>query len=207
MAYTDEEILQQRAAVKEMEQQRFSQETIEENEQSIFDGKILINKVPVTFAERTLMDGKIAIWLPEDYEELSTEAIELLYPLGNKPDFVLGNTYLSLSVGFRYMEQEIPDEHIKEFIEVVKLILDRVGPKNQILSENVCTVGRHTVSSLDFCTNTLTGDNIYNKMFFSSLEGRVLMGFMNFSYTHLDRYKKIVEEIMQSFRFVEDGEV
>ncbi|MDE6220888.1 MAG: hypothetical protein K2G51_10765 [Lachnospiraceae bacterium] len=38
-----------------------------------------MNMVPVTFAERTFLDGKAAIWMPEDFEELSLEEVAVSY--------------------------------------------------------------------------------------------------------------------------------
>ena len=57
MPEMDEELIRKREMLEQFERERFSQETIEqENSQSIFDGKIQVNMVPVTFAERTFLD-------------------------------------------------------------------------------------------------------------------------------------------------------
>ena len=86
MKNVDEEILKQRAKIEEFERERFSEETVEEEvKQSIFQGTIPVNKIPVAFGEKTLPDGKVAIWMPEDFEVISQEAIEAIYLLGNKP--------------------------------------------------------------------------------------------------------------------------
>ena len=99
MPEMDEELIRKREMLEQFERERFSQETIEqENGQSIFDGKIQVNMVPVTFAERTFLDGKAAIWMPEDFEELTPEEVAVSYPLGNKPDKVYSNSYLDLSI-------------------------------------------------------------------------------------------------------------
>ena len=53
MSELDEELLKKRELLEQFERERFSQETIEkEKEQSIFDGEINVNMVPVNFAER-----------------------------------------------------------------------------------------------------------------------------------------------------------
>ena len=51
MESVDEKIIKQQKAMEEFERQRFSQATIEEeNKQTIFEGPIEINKIPVKFA-------------------------------------------------------------------------------------------------------------------------------------------------------------
>lgn len=204
MKNVDEEILKQRAAMEEFEKQRFSKETVEkENEQSIFDGEIQINKIPVTFEEKLLIENKIGMWMPEDFEALSEEAIAAIYLLGNKPELVMGNSYLTFSVGFHYTQHEVPNEYMGDFLKIAKLTLERSGPKVRIVSEKVQKIGKHTVSSLELISHTVT-DSVYNIMFFSSLEGRVLIGFINFNCKFMERYKSIAREMLQSFRFVED---
>lgn len=204
MGNVDEEILKQREAMETFEKERFSKETIEkENAQSIFDGEIEVNKIPVRFSERELLDNRIGIWMPDDFEELPPETIAAIYLLGNKPDMVFGNSYLTFSIGFHYTEHEVPNEYMGDFAKIARMILDKSGPKVKILSEKVRQTGRHTVSSLELLSHTIT-DTVYNVMFFSSLEGRVLIGFINFNYKFKDRYRPIAKEILQSFRFVEE---
>lgn len=49
MSEMDEELIKKRELLEQFERERFSQENIEkENGQSIFDGEILVNMIPVT---------------------------------------------------------------------------------------------------------------------------------------------------------------
>lgn len=205
MKNVDEELLRQKAKIEEFERERFSEETVEaETGQSIFQGTISIHKIPVAFAEKTLLDGKAAIWMPEDFEAISPEAVAAIYLLGNKPELVMGNAYLNFSVGFHYTQHEVPDEYMGDFLKIARMALERCGPKVKILSEKVRKVGKHTVSHMHLLSHTIT-DTVYNVMFFSSLEGRILIGFINFSNRYRKRYLPIAEEMLQSFRFTGDG--
>lgn len=205
MENVDEKILKQKQMMEEFDKQRFEKETIDkENQSSIFDGQIEIHKIPVTFAERTLLDNKIAIWMPEDFEEFTKEEIDAVYLLGNKPDVVYGNSYLNFSVGFHYTSNEVPNEYMGDFLKIAKMVLEKSGPKVTIYSEKVKKKGNHTVSSMELVSHTIT-DAIYNIMFYSSLNGKVLIGFINFNYNYLNRYKTIAKEMLESFRFVEDS--
>ncbi len=204
MSKMDEEFIKKREMLEEFERERFSQETIEkEKEQSIFDGQIMVNMVPVTFAERTFLDGKVAIWMPEDFEELSEKEVEVSYPLGNKPDKVYANSYLDLAAGYHYTQHEIPEEYMGDFLKIAKLALERMGPKVRILSENVKKTQKHTIVSLEMISHTIT-ESIYNIMYFTSLEGRVLLGFMNFNYKNRERYRPIAKEMLDSFHFMDE---
>lgn len=204
MAELDEELLKKREMLEQFERERFSKETIErENEQSIFDGEITVNMVPVTFAERVFLDGKAAIWMPADFEEMTTEEIAVSYPLGNKPDKVYSNSYLDLAAGYNYTQHEVPDEYMGDFLKIARLALERTGPKVRILSENVRKTERHTISSIEMISHTIT-ESIYNLMYFTSVDGRVLLGFINFNCKNRERYKKIAQEMLASFRLTDE---
>lgn len=206
MAELDEELIKKRRLLEEFEQKRFSRETIEkEKGQSIFDGEIMVNMVPVTFAERQLLDGKVAIWMPDDFEELTPEEVAVSYPLGNKPDKVYSNSYLDLAAGYNYTHHEVPDEYMGDFLKIARLSLERTGPKVRIISENVRKTEKHTISSIELISHTVT-ESIYNLMYFASLDGRVLIGFINFNCRNRERYKPVAQEMASSFRFMDEEE-
>lgn len=204
MEHMDEKILKHRAAMEEFERQRFLEETIEEeNKHSIYEGTIEVNKIPVTFSKRLLFDGQAGIWMPEDFEELSQENINAIYLLGNKPDVVFGNSYLNFSIGFRHTEHQVPEEYMGEFGSLAAMILEKMGPKTNIYTKRSEVKGKHTISRLELTSHTVT-DTVYNMMFFSSFQERVLLGFLNFPYRFYKRYKPMADEILESFCFEED---
>lgn len=200
----DEELVKKRELLEQFERERFSKETIEkENGQSIFNGEIMVNMVPVTFAERSFLDGKATIWMPEDFEELTPEEVAVSYPLGNKPNKVYSDSYLDLAVGYNYTQHEVPDEYMGDFLKIARLSLERTGPKVRILSEKVRKTQKHTISSIEMISHTIT-ESIYNLMYFASLDGRVLLGFINFNCRNKNRYKPIAQEMLSSFRFTDE---
>lgn len=206
MESMDEKILKERAAFEEYEKLRYAEETIEEEKkQSIFDGPVNIHKVPVIFSERRLLEDRISIWMPEDFEEMTEEEIAAVYLLGNKPQLVLGNTYLNLSVGFNHTQHKVPSEFIGDFAKMARLMLEKSGPKVTVYAEKKKKAGKHDLSYLELTSHTLSGV-IYNLIFFSLLEERVLIGFMNFNWKHANRFKPIVHEMLDSFCLIEDEE-
>ena len=59
------------------------------------------------------------------------------------------------------------------------------------------------MSYLELISHSVT-DTVYYYIFFSSLEDRVLIGFINFNIKYQERYRPIAEEMIQSFRFPDD---
>jgi len=206
MAQMDEELLRRREMREEFERERFSKENVaKEKAQSIFNGTIMVNMVPVTFTERTFFEDKVAIWMPEDFTELSPREIAMSYPLGNKPDKVYADSCLDLATGYTYTQHEVPEEYMGDFPKAVRIALERMGPKVRILSEDMRKTEKHTISSIEMISHTIT-EAIYNLMYFASLDGRVLMGFINFNYQNMERYQPIAQEMLASFRFTDEKE-
>ena len=54
-------------------------------------------------------------------------------------------------------------------------------------------------------SHTIT-EAIYNLMYFASVDGRVLMGFINFNYQNMERYQSIAQEMLASFHFTDEKE-
>lgn len=206
MEQMDEKLLKAKKQMEEMEKSRHSSETIEEElKQSIYDEQMTIYKIPVQFKPFELMDGKMSIYMPQDFNQVEEEVIAQVYPLGNKPQYVFSNGYLYFSIGFSYTQQSIPNEQMKEFSQLAKVILERVGPKAQIYEAKHHQVGDDYISTLTLITQTLE-QAMYNQMFFCSLEGRLLIGFINFPAKYNERLKPLAKEIVQSFKIIHKEE-
>lgn len=163
--------------------------------------KHIVNGKPMVFEERSFFDGRIAMCLPDHFEELPPQKVREIYPLVNIPDMVLGDVQMDLFVGFRYTEHEIADESIEEFLKIVRMMLEQTGARMEILAEREAIKEGHTIASLDLLSRA-SAEAIYHKLFFCSLKGRILMGFINFPSTR--GYHGIMEEIFRSFRFTEN---
>lgn len=206
MEFMDEQILKVRKQMDEQIKINYSEETIKkELEQSIYDGNIEINGIPVQFSEREILDGKAVIWMPTDFALMTKEEIERQYPLGNRPQVVYYNSYLPLTVVLNHTVNEIPDQHIQEMAAFAKRMLDRCGPKTKFFLDENFMSGSHHISVLNFTSATLTSI-IFNKMFVISLEGRVLIGNINFDNKFSKRYEKLATEIVHSVKIINDEE-
>ncbi len=204
MPEMDEEILRSRQKIKAFEQERFSDETIEnEKNQSILDGTILVNRIPISFAERTILEGRAAMWMPTDFEVLPQEIVEASYPYMDRPDVVYTNGYLGMATGYRHTSYEIPDTYMGEFMQIAKSALNNAGPNVTILTEHMRKTQKHTLTSLEMISHTIT-EAIYNILYFASLNDRVLFGFINFDFKLRKRYVSIAKEMLDSFYFTDE---
>lgn len=207
MGYMDEKIIQVETNIKENDKKRHSEDFVqtEIDTQSIFENNITVYGVPIKFSKRIILNERCSIFMPTDFEELDSDDIAIVYPLGNPPQSVFGNSHFDFTIGFNHTEHSLPSEAMKEFAKVVKVLLEKAGPKVHFFGENFIQKDNLTMSTLEFTSHTLT-DVVYNMMFFSVLDAKVLIGFINFNSKNMKRCKPIAKEVINSFAIFERGQ-
>lgn len=202
----DEKILKLRNDVKAAAERAQSDETVEsELMQSIYDEKVDIFGHPTVFADRLLLDGKISLRIPEDFVYLDGDVIHSIYPLGNRPQVVMGNEPFYFMLGFNHTQHRIPEEQIKEFPALAKAMLEKCGPKANVIKSEAIYCGGRSVALMTLVNQTLD-EAMYNIMFYSNVAGRLLIGFINFRYQDNKRLVPLAEEIIRSYRIIESAE-
>lgn len=200
----DERVLQLRNEMKEAKKQAHSETAVEEAlKRSIYDPEVDIFGHPTVFGERLLLDGLVAMRIPEDFVCLEEDVIHTLYPLGNRPQVVMGNEPFYFMLGFNYTQHHVPEEQIKEFPLLAKAMLERGGPKTKVLSSEAVLCGGRSVAVMELVNEALEGA-MYNVMFYSNAAGRLLIGFINFRYQDRKRLQPLAREMIGSYRILAD---
>ena len=69
-----------------------------------------INKEEVEFEERNLLEDKIKILLPKEFQEMPKEIAALKYPSERRPTLILTNESTSINISFNHTESIIEDQ-------------------------------------------------------------------------------------------------
>lgn len=205
MSYKDEELVTMKKKLVEYNEERYSEENIDKEiaEQSIFNNNITIYDIPVNFGEYLLLNEKISILMPTDFNLLDKDIVEKLYPLGNPPQEVYSNSYIDLNIGFSLTGHIITNDAITDFSQVVKSMLEKTGPNVKFYGDNFIKSDENNIAILEFVSHTI--DNIiYNLMFFCSIENKVLIGFINFKIENIKRIKPLAREIITSIKILKE---
>lgn len=205
MSYKDEEFITIKKSLEEYNDERYSEESIDKEieEQSIYENNITIYDIPVKFSEYLLLNKKISILMPADFNLVDKEIIDKMYPLGSPPNEVYSNSYIDLNIGFSETGHIIINESIKEFSQIVRSMLEKTGPNVKIYGENFIKSAEDNIAILEFVSHTF--DNIlYNLMFFCSIDDKALIGFINFKIENIKRIKPIAREIIASIKILKE---
>lgn len=199
MEYTDEEIMKARKRAEETEKTRYKTETVEaEKKQSIYDEFIEIFQIPTVFTERKVLDGRVAIRMPVDFELRPQEEIKILYPNGSPPQELYGNSYAAFTLALNWTQQPITSENMPEFMPYAKKIMERMGPGARVLKTDIKMTESEAMGIMEVAANAIDGVS-YSYIFYTIVEGRLLISNIMFERKYLDRLKPIAKEMAESF--------
>ena len=197
--FNDSFLVKARQERERIEQARHSDEVVEEElKQSIYDDVVTIFGIPVIFKEFDIIEDKAVIRMPSDFIARSEDEIASVYFLGSKPQYVFSNGYLNFMLAFHWTESRIPEDAVFDFLRFAKQAIERIGPKARILEEERLEKDGQKVAILQMIAQTIDSVN-YNIMFFTVLEGRLLIGSLTFEQKYRKRLLPLALEIVKSF--------
>lgn len=204
--FNDSVIMKARQERERIEQARHSDEVVEEElKQSIYDDVVTIFGIPVIFKEFDIIEDKAVIRMPSDFIARSEDEIASVYFLGSKPQYVFSNGYLNFMLAFHWTESRIPEDAVFDFLRFAKQAIERIGPKARILEEERLEKDGQKTAILQMIAQTIDSVN-YNIMFFTVLEGRLLIGSLTFEQKYRKRLLPLALEIVKSFSIKKEEE-
>ena len=204
--FNDSFIVKARQERERIEQALHSDEVVEEElQQSIYDDVVTVFGIPVIFKEFDIMEDKAVIRMPSDFIARSDDEIASAYFLGSKPQYVFSNGYLNFMLAFHWTESRIPEDAVFDFLRFAKQAIERIGPKARILEEERMERNGQKTAILQMIAQTIDSVN-YNIMFFTVLEGRLLIGSLTFEQKYRKRLLPLALEIVKSFSIKKEEE-
>ena len=189
MEYFDEEIME---AKRELERQRHT--TLETG---IYAGDELI-----TFAQVTLPDSQIRIFLPEQFIVMPDVVKDVKYPSKNAPDYIITSLDSMVNFGFNILPVSLETGDTKVMSSQFQNALHNVNPSIRIKNQtyDLVTSQGNEMCWFDFKGYAMDGQN-YNRMYIVRMKNTVLHGIFNCPMQYKEQWEEIVE---QSFLSIEE---
>ncbi len=193
------ELAQQQAALQvEQEPEQDEQEDLQEVD--IYQNIITIDDEEVQVIEQPLLDGKMIIRMPKLFSIMSAELASLKYPSERRPNLIYTDTSSSINLAFNLTPHRLNEDGVAAFQENMMDILEQAQPSADWLDTDVQKIDGKTVGFLEVITPAIDGE-IFNLMFFASVEGRALIGTFNCMEDDLDTWRPIARAMMESLQF------
>lgn len=193
------ELAQQQAALQvEQEPEQDEQDNLQEID--IYQNIITIDDEEVQVIEQPLLDGKMIIRMPKLFSIMSAELASLKYPSERRPNLIYTDTSSSINLAFNLTPHRLNEDGVAAFQENMMDILEQAQPSADWLDTDVQKIDGKTVGFLEVITPAIDGE-IFNLMFFASVEGRALIGTFNCMEDDLDTWRPIARAMMESLQF------
>lgn len=203
MGYKDEELLRMRQKAEAFNKQRVSEDTIsEELKESIHDPVTHITKIPVVFEERILLDGRLVMRVPKDFEQVPDDAVKQMFLMDSKPQFVYKLPYLSFGLTFTLTEIQCNEDRIEQMFPYMVRVVKTVGPNVRVLSTGKKLIHGIYMRWFEAVAQTITEPS-YRNVFVFALDGKTAIGCITCPSKLKQRYQPIMEEMIETVHLPE----
>lgn len=200
--YMDEQYLKVLQQMNDLDEVQDAQAALADEiaNQDISSGQIIIYGQTVNFAKRTLLDEKISVIVPESWTDMTPEIAKLKYPYENRPPVILTDDTAAINFTVNHLPQVLQPDGLVLFGKMMKKFTDRMT-KARFLEEGLMEAPNSDLSKswFDFITKGMD-DEIYNLMFFASLQGRVLIISFNCLQKDQERWKPIAFAMLKTLK-------
>ncbi len=182
-------------------------------EMGVLNKKNLKMKLPFCFAaiflilslsgieleKRILLDNKIEILLPKDFNVMPEEMRKLKYPSTNAPKLVLSDENGTVNIAFSITNSKANQEVITAYLEVLDKTMSSAHPDAEWKGKGIEVINGKKVGYLKLNTKAID-QPIYNYLFFTDLDGKLLIGTFNCITKLAAEWMPVADEIVKSLK-------
>lgn len=158
----------------------------------------LLLEIPV-LVPKQVVNKRVSVLIPKDFTLMSREMIKVKYPQkANRPLEVFTNADASINIVFDHTQDKATQEQLPEF----KKVFQQQFASNASIDYRKGEIRK--INGRDFIiiemVTPIPGDKIYNLMFITSLDGRLLLGTFNCTGPYIKEWQPIAEKIANSIK-------
>ena len=147
---------------------------------------------------KTLLNGKINLKIPKSFEIMSEEMLKFKYPSANRPTLVYTNESGEINVALNLTQskaaQNIISIYKDKFVENFKNTYPSAA-----IDKDIKIINGRKVGYLELITPAIDTE-IYNLMFFTDVDGKLLICSFNCTKKNIPEWTSVAKEIMNSLK-------
>lgn len=166
---------------------------------------IHIDGEPISFVERTILDGQASLVIPKMFVQMSPEMAALKYPSERRPSLIYTNNSGTINFSFNHTNTPLDDQSMKQFHEVVVKMIRKTQPILQWYEDGVVEQENRTIGYCEFMTPVMNA-NLYNYILMLVLNERALLCSFNCTEGEAAGWKPVAKAILNSLVIHQDKE-
>lgn len=154
----------------------------------------------VKLAELSLFSDKLSLLIPDSFDVMSDDMAKLKYPTDHRPTLIYTNEDATVNIAFHHTEDAVTDQEIDEYLTLLKQSFTNAYPSAEFYDSDVIKINSKKVGYVELLSQAVDTD-IYNLIWFTVLDGRLLLMSFNCTEELMDDWEPIAKTIMDSQQY------
>ncbi|WP_166241089.1 hypothetical protein [Paenibacillus turpanensis] len=159
----------------------------------------------VPLEDRLILEDRVRIRMPKLFHIMPPEVAKIKYASERRPNLIYTDDSTSVNLAFTHSASLLNDEEMGQFTELIVQMLKRTQQGARWLGQGVIPVGGREVGYCA-CTLPVLDSDLYQLMFFISLEDRALLCTFNCLAKDRQKWEQLALGMMQTLRIMETRE-
>jgi hypothetical protein len=153
----------------------------------------------ISLDTKSLLGDRVELKIPSDFEIMSEVMMITKYPSERRPTLVYTNETGGINVALNLTENPASQEVISAYKDSFVQSFESMYPSAEWKDKGVMKVNGKQVGYLELVTPAIDTE-IYNLMFFTDLDGKLLLCTFNCTKKDIDEWSPIAHEILGSLK-------
>ncbi|MBW5470956.1 hypothetical protein GPJ61_24380 [Brevibacillus formosus] len=149
---------------------------------------------------KKVLNDKVEILIPKGFTVMSEEMAKTKYPMENRPSLIYTDEKGSINIAFSHTETPIQEDSlIKDLKDPMKQAFSNMYKDATWYRDEVIQINGKNVGVFELLTPA-ADTKIYNLIFFTELDGKMLMTTFNCTEAQMEEWKPLAQEILMSYK-------
>lgn len=146
---------------------------------------------------KVLLDNKLKMLFPRNFKLMDTEMLNLKYPVQSKqPTLVYTDREGEINIAFNYTNSNIKVDDLSKIKASMINQFEQISTIS-LIDSDLKNINGNQFFIVKFYSQAIDTE-VYNLMFGTELDGRLLIGTLNCTVTHLPEWQPIADKIINS---------
>ncbi|AOW20771.1 hypothetical protein [Urechidicola croceus] len=160
------------------------------------------NKAPIVLEELSLLNGKLAVNLPNNFGLMNEKMLATKYPSNNRPTLVYTNAEGTINFAFNHTTNPVPKDKISDLLPPFVNQFNSVYPQIEWFKKDLEIVNDKNFIVLEFIVPAID-TKIYNLMYITELDGKMFMSTFNCIESIKNEWEIIAKKSLNSIKITE----
>lgn len=160
--------------------------------------QLVVDGENIQFDTISILSDKISLLIPTTFSIMSEDMAKIKYPDERRPSIIYTNDSASVNIAFNYTQNRANNENLQAIMDSLKESFENLYPSAQWYTSEVKTINDKDIGVLELITPAIDTE-IYNLMWFTDIDGKLLIATFNCTKEQMDEWKPVGEAILSSF--------